>query len=982
MRVSIPASALGALGVAQTVELSVAGQVQQTFQAEGVPRQYDQTWTQKLGGGVSVGDLLGVEADSSAESEVRHTVRNGTVVGECISRTRREKLEAGVGFDVGSSVSVELSPGVGGRGGAGLSAGAGVSVGVTLRSTYGFHPDTSDAGENAMKLYVDLGNVLSGLPGPQYAFYEFVEKTLEPSFLGSNLRGIEGDAQVGFYAEGEGALELGLSSGQRQVQVGVDASGSADVDAIAGYAASFGAWNEAASVLGLATSAGANLSAQAVAGWGNGDPASRAGGTYTLISYGLAAEQMLKNWTRQGEGSSYRSERINQVVLQAGEQIPVAAWQRYDPGALYQNYARQFTETFEMTNGTPLAGYSWSVSSYQQQVGLDLDLNLGFGVNLQGELDQGAEVVNERGVFWQSRYWPAESYPAIASGLFPTESWASLLSQWGANAAGPIGQAIQAAATTVENAANTVVQVAGSGYNGVLNIASGAMAAGSQVYASVSAGVSWLFGAPHPLRLAPPQAGGPRADVDYSNYIYGIGGIYRFTSSNAFNGTATLTISYSAADVAGLNPVDLRIYLLPAGTNRWRLVGGTVDTASNTVSVVVTNLGTYAVAPPLPTGDLQLVLSTNALPADGASQLTVLVTNLMLNTGSVATQQWLFTASADGVQILNEDCDTNMAGVQVVSTNGAVTLLLQAPSGGTVAHVNLSSVAGDAYGGAEINLIDSTPPATPTNVVVSAGQSRIWVSWSANAEADLAGYRVYYRLGAPGPPWDGSATVEGAPSPVTVTSTNCLLRGLSLGANYFVAVSAVDTTGNESPLSPPQEVTTSQAAPAPPTSVAVRFGQDGTNILMWALSEDDGYNDRDVAYYEVWRAVLPGGSYVEAGEVPAGVGVFCDSNVAVAPGQYVSYGVTAVASGGASSSPALALILIAAPTLTDPAVLADGSVQFNLSGIAGLSYTVQASTNLVDWVPILSFVSTNGSTTVADPAAAKLNYRFYRASSP
>src|SRR5208282_3774778 len=96
---------------------------------------------------------------------------------------------------------------------------------------------------------------------------------------------------------------------------------------------------------------------------------------------------------------------------------------------------------------------------------------------------------------------------------------------------------------------------------------------------------------------------------------------------------------------------------------------------------------------------------------------------------------------------------------------------------------------------------------------------------------------VYYRAGAPGPPWDGTATVEGSPSPVQVSGTNFLLRGLSLGTNYFVAVSAVDTTGNESPLSPAVSVTTSQAVPTAPTSVAARFGSDGTNILMWALSE-------------------------------------------------------------------------------------------------------------------------------------------------
>ena len=364
VRVSIPASDLGALGVAQTVELSVAGQVQQTFQAEVALRQYDQTWTQKLGGGVSVGDLLSVEADSSAESEVRHTVQNGAVVGESISRTRQEKLEAGVGFDVGSSISVELSPSIGGAGGASASAGAGVSVGATLRSTFSFAPDTTDARENAMKLYVDLGNVLSGLPGPQYAFYQFVETALEPIFFGSNLRAIEGDAQAGLYAAG--ALDLGFSSGQ-QVEVGIDGSASWDTDAIAGYAATFGAWNETASVVGWAASAGANLSAQAQASLGSGDPASQAGGAYTLLNSGLAVKQLRKNWTRQGEGAYYRSEEINQVPVQAGHQTPISAWQQYDSAALYQNYPRQFTETFETTNGIPLTGYNLSVSSYQPQ---------------------------------------------------------------------------------------------------------------------------------------------------------------------------------------------------------------------------------------------------------------------------------------------------------------------------------------------------------------------------------------------------------------------------------------------------------------------------------------------------------------------------------------------------------------------------------------------------------------------------------------
>jgi hypothetical protein len=278
-----------------------------------------------------------------------------------------------------------------------------------------------------------------------------------------------------------------------------------------------------------------------------------------------------------------------------------------------------------------------------------------------------------------------------------------------------------------------------------------------------------------------------------------------------------------------------------------------------TVIATVTNLGIFAVAPPMPTGSLQLIPSVNALPADGVSTMTITVTNITLNNGNAGTQQWLFTATATGVQILNSDCDTNLPGIQVVSTNDTITLQLQAPAYGNVAQINLSSVAGSAYGSVTVALIDSAPPATPTNIVITAGQSRIWVSWAANTEPDLAGYRVYYSAGSAGPPWNGTAEIEGSSSPVFVMGTNCLLSGLTLGTNYFIAISALDTSSNESPLSSTIEVTTVPTAPDPPTDVTVQFGSSGNNVLEWALSDDDGYNDRDVAQYYIWRAIFPGG---------------------------------------------------------------------------------------------------------------------------
>ena len=184
--------------------------------------------------------------------------------------------------------------------------------------------------------------------------------------------------------------------------------------------------------------------------------------------------------------------------------------------------------------------------------------------------------------------------------------------------------------------------------------------------------------------------------------------------------------------------------------------------------------------------------------------------------------------------------------------------------------------------------MDGLPPSGAANYVYGiGGVYRILVSWAPNVEADLAGYRVYYRSGSAGPPYNGTASVEGNPSPVEAGSTNLLLRGLTVGTRYFVAVAALDTSGNESATSPAVEVATTAGHPLAPASVGLQVGADGTNVLMWARSEDDGYNDRDVVRYEVWRAELPGGDWVRVGELPPGSEVYLETCPAVPAGKFL-----------------------------------------------------------------------------------------------
>ncbi len=89
---------------------------------------------------------------------------------------------------------------------------------------------------------------------------------------------------------------------------------------------------------------------------------------------------------------------------------------------------------------------------------------------------------------------------------------------------------------------------------------------------------------------------------------------------------------------------------------------------------------------------------------------------------------------------------------------------------------------------------DVTPPAAPRGVRTVTGDTRVYLSWLANTEADVHGYAVY--LGEP------NATADGPYSRVgTTQGTTFTLNGMTNGQTRFLAVSAIDRAGNESALS-------------------------------------------------------------------------------------------------------------------------------------------------------------------------------------
>jgi hypothetical protein len=66
------------------------------------------------------------------------------------------------------------------------------------------------------------------------------------------------------------------------------------------------------------------------------------------------------------------------------------------------------------------------------------------------------------------------------------------------------------------------------------------------------------------------------------------------------------------------------------------------------------------------------------------------------------------------------------------------------------------------------------------------------------------------------------------------------------------------------------------------------------------------------------------------------------------------------------------------PVLSAPTRLSNGQFQFNFSGNPGQNYTLQASSDLVNWSSLITLNSSNSSYTFTDPAASGMPKRFYR----
>ena len=103
----------------------------------------------------------------------------------------------------------------------------------------------------------------------------------------------------------------------------------------------------------------------------------------------------------------------------------------------------------------------------------------------------------------------------------------------------------------------------------------------------------------------------------------------------------------------------------------------------------------------------------------------------------------------------------------------------------------------------------TAPPSPPSGLAAASDANALTIDlgWDPNPEEDIAGYRVHYKTGDAGFPYDGTGASEGGSGIDVGNVTVATVSGLAPWVPYHVAVTAYDIDGDESWYSEDVEVT-------------------------------------------------------------------------------------------------------------------------------------------------------------------------------
>jgi hypothetical protein len=236
--------------------------------------------------------------------------------------------------------------------------------------------------------------------------------------------------------------------------------------------------------------------------------------------------------------------------------------------------------------------------------------------------------------------------------------------------------------------------------------------------------------------------------------------------------------------------------------------------------------------------------------------------------------------------------------------------------------------------------------------LTSLATQNLTLAWNPSAGPNVVGYKIYY--GTACRKYDSTVSVG------NVTTTT--IPGLVEGAKYFFAVTACDVSNQESFLSDEVVIVIPTNPPATtaklPPDGAIAAGQNVTlsltNAGAGALNCQWKFNGCDIAAATNTVLNLTNVTAAQAGQ----------------------YYVTVSDGDGSTNSTTASLLIYStnAAALKQP-TYAGGQFTFNVSGVPGYQYVVQASTNNANW---FSVQTNTAPFTFVDANAAQSRQCFYR----
>ncbi|GKS58873.1 hypothetical protein YTPLAS18_24000 [Nitrospira sp.] len=282
------------------------------------------------------------------------------------------------------------------------------------------------------------------------------------------------------------------------------------------------------------------------------------------------------------------------------------------------------------------------------------------------------------------------------------------------------------------------------------------------------------------LTISAAPAPSPTISVSPTSFSYTVDASTAYSASQTLNisNTGGGTLNWVATDPvdwlqkntgSGTGNGSVNMWIVPSGLSAGTYTTTVTVSASGATNPVVTVPVTVTITAPAPT------------PTIGLSPTSL-----------------SFSATTSGSNPGSQSIGVSNVGTGTLtwSVTDNASWLTATQSGNTiVASVNKSGLAAGTYN-AMITVTASgatnTPRTIPVSLTLSAGtvNQSASLTWSANGESDLAGYKVY-RATASGAYGAPIAVIQGNITSYTAT-------GLQAGTTYFFVVTAYDNTGNES----------------------------------------------------------------------------------------------------------------------------------------------------------------------------------------